>query len=115
HEQRFAMNVGKTHVEIAGQPLFGMAVKTHILQVIHDALAELFTQLGLSLCLSISLLTAQLARRAEADDERDRQRAAAQAALMAAAVEDRFQPNVRIAPADVERANAFRTINLVRG
>ena len=42
-----------------------------------------------------------------------RQRAAAQAALVAAAVEQRFEPDVRLAAADVQGADALGAVHLV--
>ena len=52
---------------------------------------------------------------AQADDQRDGDRPAPQPALVAAAVEQRRQPHLRVAAADVQGADPFRAVNLVRG
>ena len=60
------------------------------------------------------LQPAQLCRFAEAGDARHVEGAGAHAALVTAAVDDRRQQHARVAPADVERADAFRPVHLVR-
>ncbi len=60
-----------------------------------------------------SISRGNLRRLSEADDARNVQRAGPHAALVAAAVDDRRQLHARIAPADVQRADAFGPVNLV--
>ena len=66
-----------------------------------------------SLGLRRHLVAAQPAGHAEADDARHVERAAAQAALVAAAVEHRLEADRRVAPADVQRADALGAVHLV--
>ena len=58
---------------------------------------------------------AQLERGGEADDAGHVERAAAAAFLLAAAGDLRLEPHDRIAPADVQRADAFGAVDLVGG
>ena len=52
---------------------------------------------------------------AEADDARHVERSLTQAAFVAAAVQQRLQAHARFAATDIERADALRPIDLVRG
>src|SRR5436309_1089566 len=98
---------------LSGRPL-GMAFplsskRFTTLMAGRQAVAETAAMIGLGR----EGFAAQRTRLAEADDAGDGEGAAAHAALVAAAVQDRLQPNVRVAAADVQRANALRPVKLV--
>src|SRR5260370_40748849 len=106
-----------SEAEIQGprQAFCWMPVQVHLGEPIHDALAKLLPKRSQALALGIHLLLAYFASLAEADDQRHRQGAAAQAATMTAAVEYRFQPNMRISPPNIESTHALGAINFVSG
>src|SRR5438552_3408833 len=92
-----------------------MAVEKDVLQPLHQADAKAFAKSECKSGLLGQYFPAKTARRAEGDDQRHRQGATAHAALVAAAVDQRFEPDVWVAPADIKRADAFRTVQLVSG
>ena len=80
----------------------------------HDALAEPSRAGGTAYSLSVGIsLRASSQAMPRPTICWHRQRAGAHAALVAAAVDDRFEPHARVLLADVQGADALRPVNLV--
>src|SRR2546427_2473207 len=113
HDQRLALDEVEADVEVVRNAPLEVAVDVHLLDVL-DAVQQPVAQRAHVPVVSRHLELGEARRLAEADDLVRRQRAGAKAALVAAAVDLRLDAHARLA-AHVERADAFRAVDLVRG
>src|SRR5580658_9429707 len=113
HEERFALDIGKAHVQVVRQAMFERAVDEDLVELGFEAFLEAVAKPAQPDRFFLHLLLANLASLAEADDTRHVQRAGTHTALVAAAVDNGGKLHARIAPANIQRADALRAINLV--
>src|SRR5450830_98389 len=111
HDQRLAFDVVEAQVQVVRYAGGHAAVDVQLFQML-DLLVEAIAQ-GLDpQVLGSHVFLGHTERFAHADDLVGRQGAGTHAALVTAAVHGRFKANTRLA-ADVQRADAFRTVGLV--
>src|SRR5215469_15499826 len=115
HQQRLAFHVGKTDVQVAGQPMLHGAVDIDLVEPAHDAVPQAIAQYREANAFLRHFLVSQGASLAESDDAGDVQRPRTHAALMAAAVNDGRNLYPRILAADIERTHTLGSVHFVRG
>src|SRR5690606_2919798 len=93
----------------------GVSVEDDLVELARDSREEPITQRPQAGVLGLALAHQDFARLGEADDAGHVQRARAAAALVATAIHLRDEPYARLRAAHVERADALRAINFVRG
>src|SRR4029077_6264878 len=113
HEQRFAFDIGKAHVQVVRQAVLHRAVDENFVQLGFQALSETLAQAEQTRRFFRHFFLRDFAGFAEADDAGDVQRAGTHAALVAAAVDNGGKLHAGIAPANVQSANTLRTVNFV--
>src|SRR6266851_2070894 len=113
HEERFAFDVGKAHVQVVGQAVLHRAVDENLVELGFQALAETLAQGEHTRRLFRHLFLRDFASLAEAHDAGNIQGAGTHAALVAAAVDDGGKLHAGIAAADVQSANALGPVNFV--
>ncbi len=91
------------------------AIDIHLVKAAHDAVFQTVSQARHFAGFLRHLFVRDVARLAEADDARNIERSGAHAALVPAAVNLRHQLHPRILAAHIQRARAFRSIQLVPG
>jgi len=114
HQQRFAFDVGKADIQTPRQAMLHAAVDINLVELRGDLLAQILAQGEQALGLLAHLLLRNFAGHAQTNNARNVQRPAAHAALVTASVHLRHQLHPRIAPPNVQRANALGPVNLVR-
>src|SRR5213078_2474899 len=113
HEQRFALDIGKAHVQVVRQAVLHRAVDENLVQLGFQTLSKTLAQAEQTCRFFRHLFLRDFAGLAEAHDTRHVQRAGAHATLVAAAVNDGGKLNARVAAADVQSANSLWSVNLV--
>src|SRR6266850_6292249 len=113
HDQGFALDEVETDVEVPGYAPREVAVDVHLFHVL-EAGQQPVAQGPDALALGGHLELRNAERLAHADDLVRRERPRAQAPLVAAAVDLRLDAHARL-PAHVQRADALRAVDLVRG
>src|SRR5579883_98760 len=115
HHQPLTFHICEANVRVAGKAFGWVAVEIGFRQLRHDPLAKPFAKGEGTLDFLAHFRLGQRTGRSHADDEWHRQRAGSHSAFVSAAIDLRFQPHPRVFLADVERADALRSVNLVRG
>src|SRR5579863_61483 len=115
HQEGFALHVGKTDVQVAGQAMLHGAVDVDLVEFAHDAVAETIAETAQLLGLAGHFFGRDGASFAQADNAGDIQRSGAHAALMAAAIDNGGNLNAGIFSADVQRADALGPVHFVAG
>ena len=105
----------KAEVQVTRQAIAGRTVEPDARDASGDPLVQSFPQLEQPACLVVALAHRDLGRQTEPHNQRHRHRPAPQPALVPPAVDERFEPDLGIAAANVKSADPFGTVNLVRG
>src|SRR5208282_6045252 len=113
HQERFAFNISKAHVQVVRQAMFERAVDENLVELGFQALFEAVAESAQSNGLFFHFLLAELACFAEANDAGHVEGAGTHAALVAAAVNDGGELHTGVAAANIQRANALGAVNLV--
>src|SRR4249920_2411118 len=113
HEERFAFDIGEAHVQVVRQAMRERAVDEDFIELGFETLFEAVAKAAQPNGFFLHLLMTELAGFAEADDAGHVERSGTHAALVAAAIDDGRKLNARIAPANIQRADALGAINLV--
>src|SRR5947209_19413470 len=103
----------EAHVQVAGQTRIRMAVDSTLLQFGQQPRAQTIAKMAEAHGFGRHFPSAQPAGGAEADDVGYRQSSAAHSPFVAAAVKQRLQSHVGMAPANIERSNALGSIHFM--
>src|SRR6266436_1711022 len=113
HQQGFAFNVGEAHDQVVRQAMLQRAVDENLVELCFETLFEAIAKCTQPQGFLLHFLLTELASLAETDDARHVESAGTHAALVAPAVNDGRELHARVTAANIERANALRSVNFV--
>src|SRR5262245_26656387 len=114
HEERLALHIGKTHIQVAREALFRVAVEIDIIEALPQSVVETLAQTTQAYAFFRPELLRRLTGFAKAHNARDVERARTHPALVPTTIEQGPYTNApRTRFADIERSHALRAVELM--